>query len=89
MSGVRPLNLVYAYEWAADEGPGRVALRANARYRDVFLLYAQDRMKEASERVRSAVPEVEMTSAPSTPVWRSPYIVSSTGPDGFRYCSIN
>lgn len=56
-----PLNLVYAYEWAADEGPGRVALRANTRYRDVFLLYARDRMAEATARVRAAVPEVEMT----------------------------
>ncbi|HTK61145.1 MAG TPA: universal stress protein [Pseudonocardia sp.] len=57
-----PLNLVYAYEWAADEGPGRVALRANARYRDVFLLYAQDRIREATERIRTAVPEVELTT---------------------------
>jgi nucleotide-binding universal stress UspA family protein len=57
-----PLNLVYAYEWAADEGPGRVALRANARYRDVFLLYARDRMTEATEGVRNAVPEVEVTT---------------------------
>lgn len=57
-----PLNLVYAYEWAVDEGPGRIALRANARYRDVFLLYAKDRMEEALEQVRNAVPEVEVTS---------------------------
>jgi nucleotide-binding universal stress UspA family protein len=54
--------VVYAYEWAADEGPGRVALWANVRYRDVFLLYASDRMREATKRVRSAVPEVEMTA---------------------------
>jgi nucleotide-binding universal stress UspA family protein len=55
------VHLVYAYEWAADEGPGRVALRANARYRDVFLLYAQDSMREAAARVREAVPGVELT----------------------------
>lgn len=57
-----PLNLVYAYEWAADEGPGRVAQRANARYRDVFLLYARDRIQEATAQVRNAVPDVEMTT---------------------------
>lgn len=57
-----PLKMVFAYEWAADEGPGRVALRANARYRDVFLLYARDRIEEATARVRGEVPEVEMTT---------------------------
>lgn len=56
------VHLVYAYEWAADEGPGRVALRANTRYRDVFLLYAQDCMRETTARVREAVPGVELTS---------------------------
>src|SRR5581483_3067747 len=58
----RPVSLVYAYEWADDDGPARVALRANARYRDVFLLYTQDCIQDAAALVRRAVPGVELSS---------------------------
>jgi nucleotide-binding universal stress UspA family protein len=58
----RPLTLVYAYEWPADEGPGRTAFRANPIYREAFLGYARERIGWATERVRNAVPEVHLTA---------------------------
>lgn len=59
----RPLALVHTYEWAHEVGPGPGALRvADVRYRDVFVRYAEVRIKAATAEVLNAVPGVELTS---------------------------
>jgi nucleotide-binding universal stress UspA family protein len=56
------LHLVYAYEWADGVAPGRAALRANTRYRDVFLQCARESVQEAAGQVRVEVPDVAMST---------------------------